>query len=261
MRGRVMPLLDGLALLLLGGLLAGLALSDRYWYFLNPRFIPVSLVTGAILILLAPLAATRAPGPRPGGVPRLLSLGLCLGLAALAVSGVGSEPSAAPTPSQAPRRSSLEPGPEPVEPSRVTFEGREYVRMNLAELFLLADQRPKDAPARFVVRGEVRRSPALDGQGQALVSRVAVVCCLADAVAAGFLADVGDLPQGRWVEVYGRLEPLARAPRSADLPRSPEAAVTVCNEHYRIAVEGAVPVSPPEMPYIFEFREKEPYAW
>lgn len=257
-----MPLLDGLALLLLGGLLAGLALSDRYWYFLNPRFIPVSLVTGAILILLAPLAATRAPGPRPGGVPRLISLGLCLGLAALAVAGVGSGPSAASMPSQAQRRSSLEPGPELVEPSRVTFEGREYVRMNLAELFLLADQRPKDAPARFVVRGEVRRSPALDGQGQALVSRVAVVCCLADAVAAGFLADVGDAPQGRWVEVYGRLEPLkGKLPPASKLPRNPEAAVTVCNEHHRIKVEGVVPVSPPEMPYIFEFREKEPFAW
>ncbi|MES9996859.1 hypothetical protein [Desulfovibrio aminophilus] len=261
MRGRILPLLDGLALLLLGGLLAGLALSERYWYFLNPRFIPVSLVTGICLALLAPLAATRAPGPRPGGVLRLLSLGLCLGLATLAVIGVGGEPSESPTSSQAPRRSSLEPAPEPVESSRVTFEGREYVRMNLAELFLLADQRPTDAPARFVVRGVVRRSPALDGRGQALVSRVAVVCCLADAVAAGFLADLGDAPDGRWVELYGRLEPLGPPLSAASLPRNPEAAVTVCNERFRIEAEGVVPVSPPGMPYIFEFREKEPFAW
>ncbi len=253
-----MPLLDGLALLLLGGLLAGLALSERYWYFLNPRFIPVSLVTGAVLILLAPLAATRAPGPRPGGVPRLLSLGLCLGLAALAVGGVSVE---SPDPGSAARRGGLDFGPVPEGPSRIIFKGREYVRMNLAELFLLADQRPTDAPARFVVRGVVRRSPALDGQGQALVSRVAVVCCLADAVAAGFLADLGHTPQGQWVEVYGRLEPLGAAPRSSDLPKTPEAAVTVCNERFRIDAEGVVPVSQPEMPYIFEFSEKEPYAW
>ncbi len=261
MRGRLLPLLDGLALLCTGGLLAGLALSDRYWYFLNPRFAPLSLCTGLALVLLGPVTAWRAPGPRPGNVLRLLAFALFLGLAALAVARAGYEPAAESPKAAAKAAGGLEPAPLDQEPSRVRREGREYVRLNLAELFILADQRPKDAPTRFVVQGLVRRSAKLDKLGLAAVSRLAVVCCLADAVEAGFLADLGDAPAGDWVEVYGRLEILADPKAAKSPPRNPEAAVSVLNEHYRIVPEAVVRVDPPQMPYIFEFRDKEPFAW
>jgi hypothetical protein len=273
-RARLLSLLEGLALLGTGGLLFGLALSGRYWHFLNPRFAPISLATGLALALLAPLAAFRPAGPRPGGLFRLLGFALFLGLAAFAVARAGYVPTAAPArpaaaagpaePLVAPEDAApqtLDPRPAAVPPSRALRDGREYVRLNLAELFLLADQRPKDVPACFVVLGQVRQGRRAKAAGLALLSRVAVVCCLADAVSCCFLADLGQAPEGQWLEVYGRLEPLTDPKLAKSPPPGPEASVSACNERYRIVVEAAEPVAPPEMPYIFEFRDREPFAW
>lgn len=271
MRARLLSLLEGLALLGTGGLLFGLALSGRYWHFLNPRFAPYSLATGLALALLASLAALRPVGPRPGGLLRLGSFALFLGLAVFAVARAGHVPKAAPaaqtqagesllgTADEAPQ--TLDPRPAAVPPSRVLRDGREYVRLNLAELFLLADQRPKDVPARFLVLGQVRQGRRAKAAGLALLSRTAVVCCLADAVSCCFLADLGQIPEGQWLEVYGRLEPLADPKLAKSPPPGPEASVSSCNEHFRIVVEAAEPVAAPEMPYIFEFRDREPFAW
>ena len=267
MRARLLSLLEGLALLGAGGLLFGLALSGRYWHFLNPRFAPISLATGLALALLAPLAAFRPAGPRPGGLLRLLGFALFLSLAGFAVFWTGPAPGAAPKaaapfvapPGPAPQ--TLDPEPAPLPPSRVLREGREYVRLNLAELFLLADQRPRDVPAHFLVLGQVRQGRRAKAAGLALLSRTAVVCCLADAVSCCFLADLGQAPEGQWLEVYGRLEPLADPKLAKSPPPGPEASVSACNEHFRIVVEAAEPVPPPEMPYIFEFRDREPFAW
>ncbi len=274
MRGRLLSILESLALLATAALLAGLALSGKYWQFLNPRFAPLSLATGAVLTLVAPLAAFRHPGPRPGGLLRLLSLAAFLGLAAFAVfwtappPGATAPAAAAPAPEvgfaaipadQAPR--TLDPEPEPLPPSRVRRDGREYVRMNLGELFLLANQRPQDVPTHFVILGQARQGRRAQAAGLALLSRTAVVCCLADAVSCCFLADLGQAPAGQWLEVYGRLKPLPDPKLAKSPPPGAGAAVSACNEHFLIEVEAAEPVAPPEMPYMFEFREREPFAW
>ncbi len=276
MRGRLLSILESLALLATAALLAGLALSDRYWQFLNPRFAPLSLTTGVVLALVAPLAAFRHAGPRPAGLLRLLGFAAFLGLAAFAVFWTAPPPgaaapapmAAAPAPEvgfaaipadQAPR--TLDPEPAPLPPSRARRDGREYVRLNLGELFLLANQRPRDVPAHFVVLGQVRQGRRAQAGGLALLSRTAVVCCLADAVSCCFLADLGQVPAGQWLEVYGRLRPLSDPKLAKSPPPGAGAAVSACNEHFLIEVEAAEPVAPPEMPYMFEFREREPFAW
>ena len=268
MRARLLSILEGLALLGTAGLLAGLALSARYWHFLNPRFAPLSLVTGICLAVIAPLAVFRPAGPRPGGLLRLASFAVFLGLAVFAVFWTAPKPAPAPAPEvgfaanpadQAPH--TLDPAPKPLPPSRVRHNGREYVRMNLAELFLLADQRPKDVPLHFVVQGQVRRGKNAQAAGLSLLCRTAVVCCLADAVSCCFLADLGAAPAGQWLEVYGHLEPLADPAAAKSPPPGGDAAVSACNERFRVVVEAAEPAGPPEMPYMFEFREREPFAW
>lgn len=255
-------------------LLEGLALSGRYWYFLNPRFAPIFLVTGLALTLLAPLAALRPAGPRPGGLLRLLGFALFLGLAALAVARAGHVPKAAPAqpaaaagpaePLLAPADEApqtLDPRPAAVPPSRALRDGREYVRLNLAELFLLADQRPKDVPARFVVLGQVRKGRRAKAAGLAQIGQEAAGHCVGQAADHGHPAEQGQAPEGQWLAVYGRLEPLADPKLAKSPPPGPEASVSACNEHFRIVVEAAEPVAPPEMPYIFEFRDREPFAW
>lgn len=262
--GRLLGLLEGLGLLAYGLFLAGLARSDRYWYFLNPKYAPLTLAAGVALALVG-LAVTLFPGPRRASLGRLARLALLaafLGLAVFAVSRAGFDAGAAPDRTATGKADVGLPEPEDTA-SRVTLNGHEYVRLNLGELFLLLDRRKAEIPARFTARGLVRRTPELDRQGLFVVERTAVTCCLADAVAAAFLVhgDSSGLRENQWVSVYGWVEPLRDKTLAKKALRTPGVSMTVVNEKFRITAEAVTPVPSPEMPYIFDFHEREPFAW
>lgn len=254
---------EGAILLCLGGLMAALAHSRHYWNFLNPRFSPLTLAAGVALCVCG-LALLLRPEPGRGTTPRLLRQVALLGflcLAATAWDQAASElPPGVATSSDLPSANPVPPV-KPVAP-RVTRDGVEYLRLNLAELYIMLDKGRTDYPAHFVVRARLTRPAALGGE--ALLSRIAVTCCLADSLDLGFLAHGLDgIQDGQWVEVYGRLEPLDAAGKKAAAAAGAgsELSLRVVNPSQRVMAEHAEVIATPDPPFLFEFREQEPFAW
>ncbi len=352
---------DGLCLLCLGAFMAGLASSNLYWYFLNPKFRHLTLAAGAVLCLAAlpQLLSPRAGRWSPAKLARQTALAvfLCLAMTAQndadraavqfvqlkattssSATNSGSsdimtgdaDSTASPSPSAAedttpgadetrpnaptveapatgpisarqatkvpsrattaatpngPTGASNEPlpgadetppsgltrlGPQSSDATRVNLRpvvgGVPYVRLNLAELYIMLDKGRKDYPPHFALRAQVLRSPKLDARGSVLLHRIAVVCCLADSLDLRFVTagpGVDGLRDGDWVEVYGRLEPLTAAnvglPKLA--PRGEGPGLGLVNPKFRITVERIDRLRGIDFPYVFEFREKEPFAW
>ncbi|SNR79334.1 hypothetical protein SAMN04488503_1317 [Humidesulfovibrio mexicanus] len=266
---------DGLCLLCMGGFIAALSRSSLYWYFLNPRFSGLTFGAGALLCLCG-LALVLRPTPGPSTPARLWRQAVLLAflsLGAMAWEQAAREPFGSGDSGEAPATLSAPmPAPEeeaPADPSPV-LDGERYTRLNLAELYIMLDKGRKDYPPRFALRAQVLRSSGLDAHGHVLLRRVAVVCCLADSLDLRFLVRGADgesldgLRDGDWVEVFGSLEPLHgadkhladKAPKGGDGP-----GLAITNPGFRILARRVDLVSTPPFPYVFEFREKPPFAW
>lgn len=189
---------------------------------------------------------------------------------------------------------------------RATYANKEYVRINLAELFLLERRdRPDELAGRYVFRGAVTRHPTLDAQGAVAVFRVSLYCCLADATAGGFAVRPGvqdddrpakgktprtsqpapapvtsppapgaaptlpvpassgvlaGLRDGQWVEVYGHM---TREKLPAKLARLAPGDVFAgsLNPGWVFTADAVRLIPPPSDPFIFQWREAEPYLW
>ncbi|MGE4553072.1 MAG: hypothetical protein AB7D57_08170 [Desulfovibrionaceae bacterium] len=214
---------EALALLAAGGLLGWFTWSGEYWTLLNPRFLPLTRGCAAGLVL-AGLAMPWAAAPR-GGRATAAALGRALGLlafAGLAFWGVAAQSAADAVRAEAPA-DPLWDAPRPPEAPRLALHGREYVKLNTAELVFLESDPVLAPPPLVALRGMVRTYPLPGGGQGAALLRLTVVCCLADAVATGVVLDgpaVADLRDGQWVRVAGRLEP-AGAVSSSSSPSSP----------------------------------------
>ncbi len=254
---------EGTILLCLGGLMAALANSRHYWNFLNPRFSPLTLGAGVALCVCG-LALLLRPEPGRGTASRLLRQAALLGFLCLAATAWDQAASELPPGvATSPDLPSAQPAPpkESVAP-RVTRDGTEYLRLNLAELYIMLDKGRTDYPRRFVLRAHVTRPAALGGA--ALLSRIAVTCCLADSLDLGFVArGLDGVQDGQWAEVYGRLEPLDAAGKKAAKAAGAgcELSLRVVNPGQRIVAEHAEVIPTPDPPFLFEFREQEPFAW
>lgn len=349
-------LLWGMALVI-----AWLGWSGNYSMLLNPRFLWLTLLTGAALAVLGTAVLLRGvagassalsgsrPGPRPVPLRRALLLGLLLcvcltatvdwwGLDAASPQGgmvtgrLGGEVADSLPPADAGSGSDVRPTARPAAPyddpdafagppdtweasgksgsfddapvpdggedelgPRATYGGTEYVRINLAELFLLEQRnRPEELAGRYVFRGAVTRHPALDAQGAVAVFRVSLYCCLADATAGGFAVRPGvrepagkphpearpapaqgaapaqpvpasrdilaGLSDGQWVEVYGHLTREKLPGKLARLaPRDVFAGSL--NPGWVFTADAVRLIPPPGDPFIFQWREAEPYLW
>ncbi len=265
---RLQDRIDGLCLLCMGGLMAALARSNLYWYFLNPRFSWLTLGAGALLLLVG-LALLLRPLPSRATPGRLWRQAVLLGFLSLAATSWGQAASEQFTGAANPASTdgvALAPEPEaPADPHPVK-NGAQYLRLNLAELYIMLDKGRSDLPPRFALRAPVLRTPELDARGHVLVRRTAVVCCLADSMDLGFLvhgAGLEGVKSGDWVEVFGTLEPLP-AP-DADLlqlvPKGEGPSLSLTYPKARIRTEGIEPIQAPAFPYLFDFRETEPFAW
>lgn len=265
---RLQDRVDGLCLLCLGGLMAALARSGLYWYFLNPRFSALTLCAGALLLLVGLTLIVR-PLPSKATPGRLWRQAVLLGFLSLAATAWGqaaSEPLPGAANPAAAENIALAPEPEaPVDP-RPVKNGAEYLRLNLAELYIMLDKGRTDLPPRFALRAVVVRTPELDARGHVLLKRTAVVCCLADSMELSFLvrgAGLEHAKSGDWVEVFGSLEPLPAS--DADLlkatPKAEGPSLALTYPKSRIRADMVEPTPAPAFPYLFEFREAEPFAW
>ena len=279
--------LEGVALLGLGLFMVLLAAVGPYWCFLNPKFRWLTASTGGVLLLLG--AAHPFLGARPRAL-RLVVLLAFLALAAYAERRAEGD-IVQPAPQQTSLGMEVDTQAEQAA-SRETRDGREYVRLNVAELYLLTETDGLTPPQRFVTRGVVRRTPALDAAGEFALVRMSVICCLADAVAPGFTVRppgvppeveapggassaedspgggqlaatlaAPSLPDGSWVRVYGRLEPLPEKAPHGDAVSLPGVIGTFVSHGWRIVPDRVEPVGPPEIPFIFEIRDAEPFAY
>jgi len=255
---------EGLCLVCLGVFLAALASSRFYWYFLNPKFSPLSLGAGTLLAVCG-LALLLRPESGRGTPARMLRQAVVLGflcLAAFAVEQIAREPLPGVLNPASAEDSARTPETEAPVPLRVTKNGVQYLRLNLAELYIMLDKGRTDYPAHFALRVQVGGAPGLEQRGLALVKRTAVVCCLADSLELAFLVTgLGSAQPGDWLEVFGHLEPLTDKAALKALPNGGGPSIRVVNPNFRIQAEAVDPTPAPDFPYLFEFREQEPFAW
>ena len=269
--------MDGLCLLCLGGFMAALARSGLYWYFLNPKFSTLTLTAGALLSVSG-LALLLKPQPGRRGVARLLRQTVLLGflcLAATAWDQAAMEPEPGvlnPASVDSPAHGALQ-TPEP-EASADPLPARgdtAYVRLNLAELYIMLDKGRTDRPERFALRALVQRPPGpAPNAATCCCGAPPWVCCLADSLELGFVAQglngaFNAVQDGEWVEVFGHLEALEPKGRDKGLteaaPKGQGPSLAVTNPNFRIQAETVERIAPPGFPYLFEFREKPPFAW
>lgn len=260
--------MDGLCLLCLGAFMAALSRSGLYWYFLNPKFSPLTLAAGALLILVGLVLLVR-PLPSkatPGRLWRQAALLGFLSLAATAWGQAASEPLPGAFNPAAAEDAALAPEPEAPVDLHPVKNGKEYLRLNLAELYIMLDKGRTDLPPRFALRAVVARSPKLDAHGQVLLKRTAVVCCLADSMELSFLASgagLENVASGKWVEVFASLQPLPAADAGLLklVPKGDGMSLALTYPKASIRAEAVEFTPAPPFPYLFEFREAEPFAW
>ncbi|MCF8034754.1 MAG: hypothetical protein K9K66_13935 [Desulfarculaceae bacterium] len=259
MRSRFWALAEGLAVAGLGLCMLMLAFSQDYWMLLNPKFRWLTGSAGGLLALCG-LAIALAPGRRAGPLRPLL-------LAALLVVGLGWDLGAWSQPGVGTGGAAFNPQQRQRIASRLSHGGHEYIKINLAELFLLAEKKPPAwAGKRYVFRGQVVNTPALEAKGRFAVVRLSVWCCLADAVWVGFSVSLppGAEPpaQGQWVRLYGRLEPRPAAPDQSEAVMDKVTnRLTAINERCFFQSEEVAPIPAPSPPYMFQTRSQEPYAY
>lgn len=148
--------------------------------------------------------------------------------------------------------------------ARVVRGDREYVRINTGELYDIAANNETALLGRsYVVRGMVRRIPELDALGRFMVVRSAIFCCFADMTGVGFVvaAPGGRLPEDKsWVEVYGRLTPIPAGTKNPE-PSLDGVPLASIQPDFLYVADAVEPIPMPAEPFMYEWREAEPYAY
>lgn len=257
--------IEGLLLLGLGGLMAWMALSAWYGLWFNPRY---AWLTGLAGLGLAALGFARMIR-RPAGGSWLRAGAYALFMAAACWSIWSSLPHVRAADlanaSQAPVPALDESQPGPT----ASLNGEDYLKINLPELSFLVRRKGASATGlRVVVRGRAMRAGALeeasgDARGGGFgLARVAMTCCLADALALGFplrLPEGLELTPGAWYRVWARVQPSLQPP--ANPPRLDGLFLVSLNGAMTLVVDAVEPIAQPAIPFAFEFRDQPPYAY
>jgi hypothetical protein len=262
-------------LIAIGALSTFLVLQESSWVFLNPRFTAFSAAGGIGLCAAGIAGLVHRSHP-----PRRLQIILFALLFSFLIIGVSKMETLRNTfSSGGPQSGPENRAPAEIEPdpaaktkvSRVTRDGKEYIKISLAEMYLLTSEKGSTGPitgGRYVVRGMIKRTEQSDSIGQFVLARTAVTCCLADAVAIAFRVAADDsaalpedFPEGTWVSVYGTVEkrPLKDASLlDIELPGIP---FTALEREHVLAADTVVPVPPPEIPFMFVFSKEGPFDY
>jgi uncharacterized repeat protein (TIGR03943 family) len=254
MKEKLGGIFDGFILLAIGGFASYLILSGNYWYYINPKFEWLTGLTALMLIVTG--AATFIKPKRSLSYPKVaVFLVFIVVLTSGAYFGI-------PHATQAQSDSSSEGASD--EESRITLDGIEYIKINLTELLWLSEKDlPESVGEHYVVRGIVTRSEHLDGRGYFAVVRNFVWCCQADSIGMGLpvkYSRMKDFSEGQWVEIYGTLERLREHVPTEEL-RNEGMRIITLSSTYRLAPTKIVKIEEPEIPFIFEARDNEPYAF
>ncbi len=261
--------IEALCLLALAGFVVYLVLGGHYWLYLNPKFKWLSLAAATVLAGLGIFGLARPPVHGRTSWLRtglfLLVLVLCL----VSELGIGRtlgrlQTNASQTGGQTDDQTG-QAAEEAVLPARVTVNGREYIRMNLGELFDIASQpTPEFTNKAFAVRGFVYRTKELDAAGQFLLFRTALYCCFADSTAVAFRVRPPKgkaLPaSGDWLVVMGTLAQTENITDAPD-PTIPGAPFASVQPEFALQADTLEKQQPPGMGLMYEWRHEEPYAY
>lgn len=147
-----------------------------------------------------------------------------------------------------------------------------YVKINIAELYLILND-DKLTPMHgmdYVFRGRIYLDGGLKKSGYFGVLRVAMVCCAADTVAAGFRIPMEYLPagikNGSWVKVYGRAKRVGND-KEGETPLTDKTSKTMSGSPVTVSVRNDYIFLPdkieeteqPEDGYMYKWSNKPPY--
>lgn len=153
------------------------------------------------------------------------------------------------------------------------FENK-YIKLNLAELYMILndDKMSKMHGMDYVFRGRVYLDSALEKEGYFGVLRVAMVCCAADTIAAGFRIPAKYLPEGTengaWVKVYGKAKRIGKdkegetvlGDKSSRTMSGSPISVTVRND-FIFVPDKIEKIERPDDGYMYKWNESGPYNY
>lgn len=247
-----------------GIFMAGLAVSPIYWRFINPKYSWLTFSAGGILAVLGIYRLFQRSGK--GDVTESTGLAVFLALAVAATllpnpffdfAPQGLSDDAVVETSAGTEEASVG---EPA--SRIVIDGEEYVKINVAELLAGESEGWAQEGEKFVFRGIVSRTPELDAAGYIAVSRLFVFCCFADAVGVTYLVKLEepqDYQTGEWVKVAGALA--AGGGVDSQPPLVSGALSAVMSEKFVFMADSVEKSNMPDIPFIFQIRDKEPFAF
>lgn len=253
-----------------GSFMLVLASSSEYWRFIHPKYAWISFTAGAAITILggASLFNRRKQAKASELAALLLFCVIAFAATNLPTPFMGGIPDNAALDDLGPDEPPLsftglpEPAPEDLAP-RLTIKGKEYVKINEAELIFLDGEHRAKPGDGFAIQGSVVRTKELDKAGVIAVARLFISCCFADATATAYLVKV-DAPEafanGQWVRAAGRIQPTTEALKHITLP-VPGAITTVIGENYLLHADDVRPSPPTGLPFLFEMKPQEPYAY
>jgi uncharacterized repeat protein (TIGR03943 family) len=244
---------EGVLLTGFGGYLTNLALGQEYWRLMNPKFMWLTLITGLILVVLG-LASLSNAWKRSAAWGRVILFTL-LGALVLVFEG-------APVPGS--EAAALVAEPPQVE-TRLEHGGSEYTKITTAEVYMVLHRKEAaKISGPLVLRGRVRRFPALDKSGQFVISRVNMICCSADAYEVGLVISSpkgAELKDGDWVRVFGKLSTLPQGSKLAVPGRISETYFSVVSDATYLQADAVESIDRPKVPYIFVTSFEEPFSY
>jgi len=268
---KFLSILASVLLLAMGIYIIYLISSGGYTSFLNPKFIWLTGSCSVLLIILGITSLFTGISIKPSTVIIIIIFViLCLmapsvRLHGLSIGNVTNTNQAAWKNRRGPERL------KDADPrtGRVTYNGTEYIPVNIGELYMILYNNPKKKVNEiiknnsYVFRGFVYRNPQLEKKGQIAIMRVAMTCCIADAVALGFRIStngIGQFKNDEWVRVYGHMERFKpdRLEQTVDIEGI---ANTDLKDDVMFSVDQIETDSEPEEPFMLDWKNKEPFAY
>lgn len=136
----------------------------------------------------------------------------------------------------------------------VIFDNKEYLKLNVAELYIMLSRKPEVAKSiNFMIRGLSFKNEELANSSEIALLRLMVNCCFADAVpyfVKVVPTDDYEYNEYEWINVFGKIE------------------ITDENDpvgNFRLIAEKIAPISEnlidKHQIYIFEVRQEAPFAY